>query len=188
MKGRIPFLSYLRDVFSLIWPAKPAGTVLYAPKMNETDLAARLEEQYQRHKSQFVIGRKTTEEFIAGVSQFVDLVPADKSMVSKDLLYCWQYNISHHKDAAGKPLTYLLYAVLRNEKSASYYHENHMQDLTEKKIWLLFETTTGIFETNSAALSWDLQVYRGISPDDIAARNDTFRWYLSLFAMYDDCS
>lgn len=187
MHRRIPLLSSLRDVFSLLWPTKSAGHTLYAKMPNEKDLAAGLEQQYQRHKAQFVIGRKTTEEFMAGLSQFVDLVPADLSAVSKDVLGHCQYNISHHEDAIGKPLTYQLYSVLFNEKSEPYYHDKDLQDWADGFVWLFLETTTGIFQTNSAALSWDIHVYRGISPADIQARNSTFKGYLHLFMLHDDC-
>ncbi|HFD6482183.1 hypothetical protein [Enterococcus hirae] len=86
-----------------------------------------------------------------------------------------------------KEVSIKLFYVIKNEKSRKYYqHPSFITDgtdslLEDDKLYVFFDESVGIIETNSSLLESDVRILSGITHENVEKKDIYFMDYISAF-------
>lgn len=144
-------------------------------------LIERCERIYERNREKVVVGRKSGYGLIDCLRSFVDLQeispmdyysPLSLQEYDKMLLHIFE----DYANLKGKSRKFVLFRVLRNEKSESYYHE--VEKFCGEDLHVFFELQSAWYQTISESLSAKISRFRGIDQKDLEKRGIEFAMYM----------
>ncbi|WP_242589832.1 hypothetical protein [Enterococcus sp. DIV0660C] len=122
------------------------------------------------------------------LKKLVDVEEKSIDFLSQKRIKLLEENIvnSIYFDESNKTSVKLLF-VIHNEKSKKYYqHPYFIQSVTDpllkdERIYVFYDESVGILETNSSLLALDVRILTGISKKNVEKEDLIFKDYISAF-------
>lgn len=122
------------------------------------------------------------------LKKLVDVEEKSIDFLSQKRIKLLEENIvnSIYFDESNKTSIKLLF-VINNEKSKKYYqHPYFIQSVTDpllkdERIYVFYDESVGILETNSSLLALDVRILTGISKKNVEKEDLIFKDYISAF-------
>lgn len=157
--------------------------------MSNQNALKRCERMYQTHRSEVVVGAKTTGELLRCAEDFVDLEAVDPAahLPPSSLRRIRQMMadlFAEDEALRGKTPEILLFLVKPGGRNQVFYQES---DGTPRKgeVFLWLEVHSAYFQTSSALLFSKLRRVAGISQEDLDARGEEFLLYMTQSFLHD---
>lgn len=127
------------------------------------------------------------------LKNLVDIKKLDLNIIHPIQLKIIKQNIRYDENYNGSLINLHLYEVIRNGKSKFYYKElEKKQDISykpyfeEPTIFVIYEETFGLEETNSDALHRDHIMLCGVTQKDLQEKNQYLFNYLSYISAWEN--
>lgn len=130
---------------------------------------------------------KTRNEPLATLKELVDVKETPISIIYKEHLEMLKINVLHSiYDRKEKTIDFQLFYVADNSKSNIYYQSyaknpTTLPGLKKETIYIIFEESIGIMETNCDLLAIDFRIRQGIEQEHLDNRDIYFLDYVSNF-------
>lgn len=130
---------------------------------------------------------KTRNEPLTTLKEIVDIKEAPISSIYKEHLEMLKINVVHSiYDRKEKKIEFRLFYVADNSKSKIYYRSYEKKPTTllglkKETIYIIFEESLGIMETNCDLLAIDFRIRQGIEQEHLDNRDIYFLDYVSNF-------
>ncbi|MFP1648481.1 hypothetical protein [Enterococcus mundtii] len=130
---------------------------------------------------------KTRNEPLTILKEIVDIKEAPISSIYKEHLEMLKINVLHSiYDRKEKKIEFRLFYVADNSKSNIYYQSYAKNPITlpglkKETIYIIFEESLGIMETNCNLLAIDFRIRQGIEQEHLDNRDIYFLDYVSNF-------
>lgn len=130
---------------------------------------------------------KTRNEPLATLKELVDVTETPISIIYKEHLEMLKINVLHSIYARKeKKIEFRLFYVADNSKSNIYYQSYAKNPITlpglkKETIYIIFEESLGIMETNCNLLAIDFRIRQGIEQEHLDNRDIYFLDYVSNF-------
>lgn len=130
---------------------------------------------------------KTRNEPLATLKELVDVKETPISIIYKEHLEMLKINVRHSiHDRKEKTIEFRLFYVADNSKSNIYYQSYAKNPITlpglkKETIYIIFEESLGIMETNCNLLAIDFRIRQGIEQEHLDNRDIYFLDYVSNF-------
>ncbi|WP_411161408.1 hypothetical protein [Enterococcus mundtii] len=130
---------------------------------------------------------KTRNEPLATLKELVDVKETPISIIYKEHLEMLKINVRHSiHDRKEKTIEFRLFYVADNSKSNIYYQSYAKNPITlpglkKETIYIIFEESLGIMETNCSLLAIDFRIRLGIEQEHLDNRDIYFLDYVSNF-------
>lgn len=148
----------------------------------------------KKYKHKITPGEKSIEELIEYLKHKTDIVEIATTVLPASYLHHMIYNVLHclrneELNISADELNFVIYKIIRNHKSNSYYQYDyaHLLDFQEDDfIFVVFETRTGVIHCNSGKLMIELIIEQGVSQYDYDNETRLFNVYLAYLDQYSN--
>lgn len=151
-----------------------------------------IESLLEKYRDQLIIVEERKEAFNV-LEDLVDMKELDSHIIHPTQLNLIKQNIKYHQNYNGFKTNLHLYEIIRNVKSEFYYKElEERQDISykpyfeEPTIFVIYEETLGLQETNSEPLHRDYIMLQGVTPKDFQERSQYLFNYLSYISAWEE--
>ncbi|MGL9894695.1 hypothetical protein [Enterococcus mundtii] len=130
---------------------------------------------------------QTRHEPLTTLKELVNVTEAPISIIYKEHLEMLKLNVLHSiYDRKEKTIEFQLFYVADNSKSNIYYQSYAKNPITlpglkKETIYIIFEESLGIMETNCNLLAIDFRIQQGIEQEHLDTRDIYFLDYVSNF-------
>ncbi|PQC31480.1 hypothetical protein [Enterococcus mundtii] len=141
---------------------------------------------FEKHKEK-IHCVKTRNEPLATLKGIVDIKEAPISIIYKEHLEMLKIDVIHSiYSQQEKTIEFRLFYVADNSKSNIYYQSYAKNPITlpglkKETIYIIFEESLGIMETNCSLLAIDFRIRQGIEQEHLDNRDIYFLDYVSNF-------
>ncbi len=137
-----------------------------------------IESLYTKYKNYIILSNKNYHEW---VSLIKDYFPVEKVEINDRIIKEFEF-IKELKDDLDDNVIYLL---KKDKNTKIYYDFNEQRFVGEQKIYIILDNKNSKIHTNCQLLQFKINIFRGISKDDIVNKTTDYKNYLNELYLYD---